>query len=322
MSQPGAAGAVLSTGGDLVRWSTALSGGRVVKPASYAMMVTPLVLDGRDTHYGFGLMLGQVAELPTVMHGGGIHGFNSFLVHVPQHDLHVAVISNGERVSSQKLAGAIVRVVLELPEFVAKDLPIPATLCEALPGDYRFDVIDMVLRVTADGEQLIAEGEGEGQQTFRLMFQGAREFRAALDHTVKLEFDDEGKHVALHQGGRVADGVRRSGGAAWRFRWCQPRGPCNDAAVSSASVLRRVPSLRAPDSQSIDEERMVEPASPRRETTTPAQVPFDPSMFLWLPRTKWVHWPGFPTPAEQDLAHLLSGVQELLLSDDRPSCRE
>jgi len=209
MSQPGAAGALLSTGGDLVRWSAALTGGKVVQPASYTMMRTPLVLAGRDTHYGFGLMLGQVCELPSVMHGGGIPGFNSFLVHVPQHDLHVAVISNGERANSQKLAASIVRAVLDLPEVVAKDLPIPAALRDALAGDYRFETIDMVLRVTADGAQLVAKGEAEGQQAFRLMFQGECEFRAAFDHTVKLEFDGEGKNVTLHQGGRVTTGVRR-----------------------------------------------------------------------------------------------------------------
>ncbi|MFY9345748.1 MAG: serine hydrolase domain-containing protein [Planctomycetota bacterium] len=209
MSQPGAAGALLSTGGDLVRWSMALAGGKVVQPANYTRMTTPLVVNGRNTRYGFGLMLGEVAEQPCVMHGGGIHGFNSLLLHVPKHDLHVAVISNSERASSQKLAGAIVRAVLDLPEFVAKDLPIPAPLREQVAGNYRFDAIGMSLRVAAEGEQLVAKGDAEGQQAFRLLFQGEREFRAMFDHAVKLLFDGDGKQVLLHQGGRIATGVRQ-----------------------------------------------------------------------------------------------------------------
>lgn len=208
LSQPGAAGALLSTGGDLVRWSAALAGGKVVTPANYTLMCSPLLLGERDTHYGFGLMTGHVAEQPCVMHGGGIHGFNSFLVHVPQHDLHVAVISNGERANSQKLAGAIVRAVLDLPEFVAKDLPIPAALRGALAGDYRFETIGMGLKITADGEQLVAKGDAEGQEAFRLLFQGEREFRAAFDHAVRFDFDAEAKKVTLYQSGRVVQGVR------------------------------------------------------------------------------------------------------------------
>jgi hypothetical protein len=119
------------------------------------------------------------------------------------------VVANCERASTQKLASSIVRAVLDVPEFVAKDLPIPATLRNAVAGSYRFDAIDMVLRVTADGAQLVAKGDAEGQQAFRLLFQGEREFRAAFDHTVKLEFDGENRQVTLYQGGRVTTGVRR-----------------------------------------------------------------------------------------------------------------
>lgn len=209
MSQPGAAGGLLSTGGDLVRWSMALAGGKVVDAASYAAMTTPLVVDGRDTHYGFGLMTGEVADLPSVHHGGGINGFNSVLLHIPQHDLHVAVISNGEAASSHKLANAIVRAVLGLAEAVAKDLPLPEELRDRLVGLYDFPEVGMALRVTAAGAKLQAKGEAEGQETFALLFQGEREFRAAFDHTVKLVWSEDGQTLLLHQGGRVATGKRK-----------------------------------------------------------------------------------------------------------------
>lgn len=209
MSQPGAAGALLSTGGDLVRWSMALAGGKVVDAASYTMMTTPLQVAGKDTHYGFGLMVGEVEGQRAVMHGGGIHGFNSMLLHLPAHDLHVAVISNGERANSQKLAAAIVRTALGLQQFVAKDLPLPATLRDQLAGTYTFADIGMKLAVTVDGDKLQAKGEGPDQSAFQLLFQGSREFRAAFDHAVKLEWSDDGRRVTLHQGGAVIVGERR-----------------------------------------------------------------------------------------------------------------
>ena len=209
MSHPGAAGALLSTGGDLVRWSMALAGGAVIGAESYAAMTTPLVVGGRDTRYGFGLMLGSIADMPTVMHAGGIHGFNSVLLHVPQHDLHVAVLSNSELASSQKLAGTIVRAMLDVADDVAEDLPLPEALRESLVGVYDFQGIGMALRVTAVGERLEAKGEDEDQQSFGLLYQGEREFRASFDHSVKLVWSEDAATLTLYQGGRVADGKRR-----------------------------------------------------------------------------------------------------------------
>src|SRR5262249_29888318 len=113
LSQPGAAGALLSTAGELVRWQMSLTGGKVVKPASYARMAKPTVLpDGKDTHYGFGLSLGEFEGRKRVQHGGGIFGFNSMLAYFPDDDVHVAVISNGESVSSGRVAEEISYVAL------------------------------------------------------------------------------------------------------------------------------------------------------------------------------------------------------------------
>ncbi|MBX3463204.1 MAG: beta-lactamase family protein [Planctomycetes bacterium] len=209
MSQPGAAGGLLSTGGDLVRWSMALAGGKVVSAASYGRMATSGVLpDGRDTHYGFGLIVGDVEGRPAVHHGGGIFGFNSILLHVIGDDLHVAVVSNGEHANAQSLAEAIVREVLAIPAFVPKDLPLPAELRDVLVGEYELD-IGMVLAVTAHGDRLRAEGKARGQAAFDLLWQGGREFRAGFDPKVKLVFAADGKQLQLHQGGGVFTGRRR-----------------------------------------------------------------------------------------------------------------
>jgi hypothetical protein len=92
MSQPGAAGVLISTAGDLVRWQRALVTGQVLSPESYLEMTTPFLLnDGRETAYGMGVQLDAVAGEPCVWHGGGIHGFNSVLLHFPRVDLSIAV---------------------------------------------------------------------------------------------------------------------------------------------------------------------------------------------------------------------------------------
>jgi CubicO group peptidase (beta-lactamase class C family) len=110
MSQPGAAGALLSTAADLVRWEIALAGGKVVSPESYEEMTTPFLLEsGEESPYGFGLSLGEVAGRPCVSHGGGIFGFNSWLGRFPEDGLTVAVISNSEGLSATGVALDLVR---------------------------------------------------------------------------------------------------------------------------------------------------------------------------------------------------------------------
>jgi CubicO group peptidase (beta-lactamase class C family) len=210
MSQPGAAGALLSTGEDLVRWSMALASGKVVTPETYARMTTPLVLPGgRDTGYGFGLMRGELLGQPTILHGGGIDGFNSTLLHLPESDLHVAVVSNSEHASAQKLSHAIVRCVLDIAVFQAKDVALPAELRDRLAGEYDMPDVGMSLAVTQNGERLQAKGSGEGQAAFDLLYQGGLEFRASFDHEVKLMFREDGRELTLLQNGRTLAGKRR-----------------------------------------------------------------------------------------------------------------
>jgi CubicO group peptidase (beta-lactamase class C family) len=112
MSQPGAAGALISTAGDLVRWQLALVGGKVVAPASFEEMTLPYLLeDGSDSHYGFGLMIAPQIGLPCISHGGGIFGFNSYLAYWPEEKLSISVISNSEGLRSEELAFELARAL-------------------------------------------------------------------------------------------------------------------------------------------------------------------------------------------------------------------
>lgn len=208
MSQPGAAGGILSTAGELVRWQMALSSGKVVKPESFKRMCTPTVLpNGRDTHYGFGLKMGEWNGKPRVEHGGGIFGFNSMLYWLPGDDLHVAVISNGEPLSSEKLAEAIAYAALGIERPSVKDEAIPAQLIARLSGDFELKGIGLDFKVFERQGKLFVQATG--QPDFRILWQGGEEFRAEFDTDVRLVFGGDGKSLVLHQGGSMADGVRK-----------------------------------------------------------------------------------------------------------------
>lgn len=111
MNPPGAAGALVSTAGDLVRWQIALTEGRAVNEASYQQMVDSSVPVGQGgSRYGFGLFMGGTGEERWIGHSGGIPGFNSSLTLRPEQGLHVAMISNSP-VSSRAAVDLIVAAI-------------------------------------------------------------------------------------------------------------------------------------------------------------------------------------------------------------------
>ncbi len=95
MTQPYAAGSIMSTVEDLVTWTQAVHGGKVLKPESLKKAFTPNILpDGTNTYYGYGWQIGNMMGSQTIEHGGGIHGFLSMLLYVKEEDVCVAILTN------------------------------------------------------------------------------------------------------------------------------------------------------------------------------------------------------------------------------------
>lgn len=207
MSQPGAAGGLISTGADLVRWGRLLATGKVVRDRSYARMCSSEPLPGgRDPHYGFGLVPQEFCGRPRIGHGGGIFGFNSELFWLPGEDFYVAVVSNGAS-RAGRIADEIARAVLGIEDAAPANLAVPPELRAALAGAYDFADIGMGLKVFEQDGQLVARGDG--QEAFGLLYQGEGEFRASFDASVRLVFAKDGRSLDLFQGGRVAHGTRK-----------------------------------------------------------------------------------------------------------------
>ncbi|MBI5364862.1 MAG: serine hydrolase [Planctomycetes bacterium] len=208
-NQPGAAGFLLSTARDLVTWQVGLTSGKTVSKESFALMSTPAVLpDGKDTGYGFGLGVGEFEGRKRISHGGGIFGFNSMLAWYPDDDLHIAVISNGETLSSGKVADELVWAALGIEKPKEKDLAIPAETLAKFAGTYRIGGLGLLADVTTEDGKLFLQARAEGQGKFRLKSQGGSEFRADFDPSVKVVFGPDGKSFCLHQGGGQFEATR------------------------------------------------------------------------------------------------------------------
>ena len=150
MTQPHAAGALVSSVDDLHRWNRALHEGKVLEDATYRQMITPAG-KALDAKYGFGLFRATLRGGDAIAHGGGIPGFSSYLLYVPGTDISVAVLHNaigGEQAEPEHLARKLAAVALGDPYPAATAIVVdPAALREA-EGVYRIDArTTRVLRV-------------------------------------------------------------------------------------------------------------------------------------------------------------------------------
>ncbi|NZA25473.1 beta-lactamase family protein [Luteimonas sp. SJ-92] len=94
-NQDPAAGALVSTVDDLARWNRALHEGKVLEPATYTRMITP-VGQAKAHDYGYGIGTSTLRGAPALQHSGRIAGFTSYLLYVPGADITVAVLLNNE----------------------------------------------------------------------------------------------------------------------------------------------------------------------------------------------------------------------------------
>ncbi|MCD9032159.1 serine hydrolase [Luteimonas sp. Y-2-2-4F] len=95
MTQPHAAGALVSTVDDLLAWNRALHGGRALSAESYRRMVMPAG-KAAEHRYGYGLFADTLRGEPARQHGGGIFGFSSYLLYLPDSATTVAVLYNAD----------------------------------------------------------------------------------------------------------------------------------------------------------------------------------------------------------------------------------
>lgn len=97
MTLPYAAGALVSTVDDLARWDAAVSAGKLLKPSSQQKAFTAYVLaDGKSVPYGYGWSLRKMRGTPMQSHGGGIPGFSTYALRLPEKQLYVAVLTNAD----------------------------------------------------------------------------------------------------------------------------------------------------------------------------------------------------------------------------------
>lgn len=198
LTVPHAAGALLSTAEDFLRWHVALTEGRVVHPCLLERAWTPRTLpDGTLVGYGFGWNLCTIDGHRTFEHGGWINGYTAKAVHLPDDDLAAIVLVN--RDAGDPEAGSIARRVLRIVLHGSPELPVVTLTPEqriALVGDYRFS--DGSLRMIRDeGGRMTSQRHGGPLYSLLALSPSELSFEFGEGTVVlRFELDDDGSPAA------------------------------------------------------------------------------------------------------------------------------
>lgn len=154
MTQPYAAGSLASTVDDLARWDEALATGKILKPESLAQAWKPYVLKGGEaTTYGYGWGPAKLRGRRSIAHGGGIFGFSTFALSLPDDKVYVAVLCNSDSPATDP--GFLARKLAALatgdpfPEWT--ELKVDSAILERYAGVYRIDANSTRTVTVTDG---------------------------------------------------------------------------------------------------------------------------------------------------------------------------
>lgn len=148
------AGAIYSTTGDLYRFHQALQQNRIISAQSIALATTPV-----KNHYGFGWEIDSLFGHKAVMHSGGIFGFRSQLLRVPEDDICIILLSNTETPALNGIAKSILAACYQQPYYIPTKkvaIKLSEDILKNYTGMYKITVQSLLVELKLENGQLVA----------------------------------------------------------------------------------------------------------------------------------------------------------------------
>jgi CubicO group peptidase (beta-lactamase class C family) len=193
MTQPYAAGSLLSTVEDLNIWSQALHGGKVLQPASYQAMITPYKLPGgAPNNYAYGLTIKNLVGSTCIEHSGGIHGFLSDMLYLPKEELCVAILANCDCEPPSGLTGRVAALATGKP-YQPEKITIETKQLEQYVGVYE-NIAKEQRVIRLENGQLTSQRTGGSKYNLHAYGQDQFFFENSFAR-IRFEKDKTGKKV-------------------------------------------------------------------------------------------------------------------------------
>lgn len=164
ISQAYAAGALVSTVDDMARWERAVASCKLISAENWTRVFTPYRLaDGSLCAYGYGWEIGTLQQRPMFAHGGGINGFMTFALRLPEDRLFVAVLGNADFgvVDPEYLAHKIAAIAIGKPLANFEAIQLDAEVLDAYAGVYTVNALEQRTFWREGGQLLMLRTGGD-----------------------------------------------------------------------------------------------------------------------------------------------------------------
>lgn len=156
-------GALLSTTGDLLRWSDALTHNELGADLSRQMAQRGVTTDGKVLTYARGLEVGDLGGHLEIYHSGGTGGFRSWLARYPDDDVSLAVLCSADNAvfvddTGRRLARQILSLSSSDDGMADETAIIPADELQHHAGLFIERGSGQLISLTPDGSRLRLDG--------------------------------------------------------------------------------------------------------------------------------------------------------------------
>ncbi|WP_051718886.1 serine hydrolase [Hymenobacter sp. IS2118] len=216
MSVPYAAGAITSTVADMYRWNQALNGTKMLSEASKKLLFTPV----KDNYaYGWMVMTAKMGSetMELQEHNGGVNGFKSYLVRVPQRQQFIVLLDNHSSNALPELRRGLLRILNHQPATPPATAASPAPSAAVAVSETVLKSYEGVYELAPSFRITVRQRAGKlfmqatGQSEFETEAASPVLFALkGVDAQVEFANNDKGQvaELILHQSGRDQRGAK------------------------------------------------------------------------------------------------------------------
>ncbi len=161
LTQPYSAGSIMSTVDDLFIWNRAIKNNLLLQPETIQLAFTNYTLNNGDkTNYGYGWSFGSINGSPTIEHSGGIFGYVTNSIYLPEEDVFVAIYSNCDCSDPTGVSNRLASIAIGKPFPGKKDI-VSITLKELEKWEGIYDFEDGSIRtITIENGKIYSQKQG------------------------------------------------------------------------------------------------------------------------------------------------------------------
>jgi CubicO group peptidase (beta-lactamase class C family) len=197
LTQPYAAGSMLSNVDDLLKWQIAVRDNKLVKNETIQLAFTDFKLnDGKPIHYGYGWFLNEINGSPTIEHGGGIFGYTTNGIWLPKEDVYVVMLTNRDDVGPSDISTRLAAIAIGKPYPVAAEgITIKSEFVKNLAGVYEFEDGSIRSIIYEDG---VMYSQRQGSSRFKLVPVAENKFAFENSFsTIEFNYNIGGEKVVM-----------------------------------------------------------------------------------------------------------------------------